>query len=104
MGFAFIIVLRILFAASMVFIIGYIFGGFSKRPVLKTISKVSAILVIVLFTGVNIVMMRVAFGHHDGRYGGWRCNEREWREHRMEERRHAPAAAPVDSPAAVPTQ
>ncbi len=102
MGFAFIIILRILFAASMVFIIGYIFGGFSKRPVLKTISKVAAILVIVLFIGVNVGLMRFAFGHHDGRYGGWRCNEREWRDHRVEERRQAPA--PVDSPAVLPTQ
>ncbi len=70
MLFPFLILFRILFAASMVFIIGYIFGGFSKRPALAGISKVAAILVIVLFIGVNILLMRAAF-HRDG-HGGWR--------------------------------
>ena len=55
-----IILSRILFAACMVFIIGYVFGNFSKRPVLKTITKVASILVIVLFISAN------AF-----RFGGW---------------------------------
>lgn len=63
MGLAFLIIIRILFITSMVFIIGYIFGGFSKKPVLTTLSKVAAILVIVLFIATNIFMMRAAFGH-----------------------------------------
>lgn len=66
MGLAFIIIIRILFVTSMVFIIGYIFGGFSKKPALATISKVAAILVIVLFIATNVLLMRFAFGQGDG--------------------------------------
>lgn len=62
MGLAFLIIIRILFITSMVFIIGYIFGGFSKKPVLTTLSKVAAILVIVLFIATNIFLRRAAFG------------------------------------------
>ncbi|MCF6405011.1 hypothetical protein L3C95_19070 [Chitinophaga filiformis] len=65
MGLAFIIIIRILFVACMVFVIGYIFGGFSKKPVLTSLSKVAAILVIVLFIAANMVFMRSAF--RDGR-------------------------------------
>ncbi|MBC9930919.1 hypothetical protein [Chitinophaga qingshengii] len=68
--FPFLILIRILFAASMVFIIGYIFGGFSRKRTLATISKVAAILVIVLFIGMNVLLMWTAF-HRDG-HGGWR--------------------------------
>lgn len=101
MGFAFIILLRILFAACMVFIIGYVFGGFSKRPVLVRITKVAAILAIVLFIGTNVAMMRFAFGHHNGRYSGWRCDEREWRDdRRMHDNRHQPVQEPA--PAVTP--
>ena len=55
-----IILTRILFAACMVFIIGYVFGNFSKKPVLTTLTKVAAVLVIVLFISAT------AF-----RFGGW---------------------------------
>ena len=70
MGLAFIIIIRILFVTCMVFIIGYIFGGFSKKPVLTSLSKVAAILVIVLFIAANVFLMRFAFGrgHADGCY------------------------------------
>jgi hypothetical protein len=63
-----IIIIRILFAACMVFIIGYVFGGFSKNRSLKTITKIAAILVIVLFVAVNGLFMRSYFGH--GRFRG----------------------------------
>ncbi|PWV56995.1 hypothetical protein [Chitinophaga sp. S165] len=66
MGLAFIIIIRILFVASMVFIIGYIFGGFSKKPALATMSKVAAIMVIVLFIATNVFLMRFAFGRGNG--------------------------------------
>lgn len=66
MGLAFIIIIRILFVTCMVFIIGYIFGGFSKKPALVTMSKVAAILVIALFIATNIFLMRFAFGHGHG--------------------------------------
>lgn len=70
MIFPFLIIIRILFAACMVFIIGYVFGGFSKRPALATITKVASILAIVLFISMNALLLRAAF-HHDGN-GGWR--------------------------------
>ena len=58
-----IILLRVLFVASMVFIIGYVFGSFSKNPVLTSITRVAAILAIVLFISSNILAFRG---------GGWR--------------------------------
>ena len=64
-----IIIIRILFAACMVFIIGYVFGGFSKNTSLKIITKIAAILIIVLFIAVNGLFMRSYSGH--GRFHGW---------------------------------
>jgi uncharacterized membrane protein len=58
-----IILMRVLFVASMVFIIGYVFGGFSKKPALAAITKVAVILSIVLFIASNILAFR---------FGGWR--------------------------------
>jgi hypothetical protein len=49
----------------MVFVIGYIFGNFSKTKILATISKVAAILAIVLFIAANGILMR-AGGWHRG--------------------------------------
>lgn len=54
-----IIFTRILFIACMVFIIGYVFGGFSKKPVLTKITKVATILAIVLFVIGNVFLFRV---------------------------------------------
>ena len=56
-----LILSRILFIACMVLIIGYVFGSFSKKPRLVTLTKIASILVIVLFISAN------AF-----RFGGWR--------------------------------
>lgn len=53
-----LILIRVLFAASMVFIIGYVFGSFSKNGTLSVITKIAAILVIVLFIGSNIFAFR----------------------------------------------
>ena len=53
-----IIALRILFAACMVFIIGYVFGGFSRSATLTTITKIASILAIVLFIATNVFMVR----------------------------------------------
>jgi uncharacterized membrane protein len=74
MGFGFIIIIRILFVACMVFIIGYIFGGFSKKPALVTISKVAAILIIVLFIAANAIAMRNNFGHFRDREHWHHCD------------------------------
>jgi len=60
--FPLIILIRILFAACMVFVIGYVFGNFSRRKTLATMSKIAAILVIVLFVVSNGILMR---------FGGW---------------------------------
>lgn len=54
----FIIIVRLLFAVCMVFIIGYIFGGFSKKKSLTSLTKIAAILVIVLFIAANIFFVR----------------------------------------------
>ncbi|MBO9730177.1 MAG: hypothetical protein J7623_16175 [Chitinophaga sp.] len=75
MGFGILIILRILFVACMVFIIGNIFGGFSKKPTLRIIGRVATILVIVLFFISNVLFMRMAFAHHHGN-GPW-CHDRE---------------------------
>ena len=64
MFFPFFILTRILFAACMVFIIGYVFGGFSKKPVLTRFARIASILVIVLYISTGIFFFRSG--------GGWR--------------------------------
>jgi len=71
MFFPFIIIVRLLFAASMVFILGYVFGGFSKNRSLTRLTRVAAILIIVLFVAANIFFMRqLVHRDSDGRFGG----------------------------------
>lgn len=72
MGFVFIILLRIVFVACMVFIIGYVFGGFSKKPALRRITRVATILVILLFMITNVLFMRMAFLRNNGPW----CHDR----------------------------
>jgi hypothetical protein len=74
--FPLFIVSRILFIASMVFIIGYIFGNFSQRRTLAIFSKIAAVLVIVLFFATTGFAMR---------FGAWR-GYRESRGHYNYER------------------
>lgn len=62
MPFVIIILIRVLFAACMVFIIGYVFGNFSKNATLKTITKIASILAIILFISANIFLFH---------FGGW---------------------------------
>ena len=69
-----IILIRVLFIGCMVFIIGYVFGNFSKKPALKTITKIASILAIVLFISVNIFAFRFGAWHHgnfNGNYCAW---------------------------------
>lgn len=75
MGFAFIFIIRILFGVCMVFIIGYIFGGFSKKPGLAKAAKVAAIFSIVLFIALNIMLMRFAFSRANGQHSWPHCDE-----------------------------
>jgi len=66
MNFGIIILIRILFAACMVFVIGYVFGNFSKNATLATITKVASILAIVLFISANILSFHFGgFRYHD---------------------------------------
>jgi hypothetical protein len=67
MFFGIIILIRILFAACMVFVIGYVFGNFSKRPTLAAIAKVASILAIILFISANIFFFQFN-GWHRGNY------------------------------------
>ena len=65
MFFGIIILIRVLFIACMVFLIGYVFGNFSTKPALRTITKIASILVIVLFIASNILSSRFAtWDHH----------------------------------------
>ena len=70
MGLGIIILSRLLFAASMVFIIGYIFGNFSRKKTLTRLAKIGSIAVIVLFIATNIALFR---------FGGWRQGHGNWR-------------------------
>jgi len=67
MPFGIIILLRVLFGICMVFIIGYVFGSFSQRPALVTLTKIAAILAIVLFVSTNVLAFR---------FGAWRHGNR----------------------------
>ena len=58
-----IILSRIVFIACMVFILGYVFGNFSKSRTLTRITKIASILAIALFMVGNIFLLRS---------GGWR--------------------------------
>lgn len=70
--FALLIITRILFIACMVFIIGYVFGGFSKRKGLRTITRIAAVLLIVLFASMNFIVR--------GSHGGFDCHSSSYRE------------------------
>ena len=63
MGPGLIIIIRLLFIVCMVFIIGYVFGGFSKNPALKIITKIAVILSILVFIGTNVFLMRSHWNH-----------------------------------------
>ncbi len=68
------ILIRVLFTVCMVFIIGYVFGSFSKNTMLKVVTKIAAILVIVLFIGASIFGFRfTGWGRriHGTQYGCW---------------------------------
>jgi len=66
--FGILILTRLLFIASMVFIIGYVFGSFSKNLVLTRLTKAAVIVSIVLFVFANIASFRSGSWRH-GRFG-----------------------------------
>ena len=72
MFFGIIILIRILFAVCMVFVLGYVFGNFSKRPTLAAISKAASVLAIILFISANVFFFR-SNGWHRGNFY-WKDN------------------------------
>jgi hypothetical protein len=78
MPFVIIILIRVLFAACMVFIIGYVFGNFSKSAALRTIAKIASILAIVLFISANIFLFRFGGWNHGSFNGKHNCG---WYQH-----------------------
>lgn len=76
-----LIFMRILFAACMVLIIGYIFGPFAKRPALARMARIASILAVVLFISTNILLFRI--GHWRNRDGdgpacyGWKHQQQQ---------------------------
>lgn len=71
------IVSRILLIASMVFIIGYVFGNFSKSRVLTRMTKVASMLLVLFFIGMNIFLGRFATrnGMRQHAAYGWHCQD-----------------------------
>jgi len=73
MAFGIIILVRILFIACMVFIVGYVFGNFAAKPALRTLTKLASVLVIILFIASNVLFFRfAAFGRSN--YRGQNCD------------------------------
>jgi hypothetical protein len=68
---------RVLFIASMVFIIGYVFGNFSRNRTLTRITKVATILAVVFFMGSNLFFARAGFrnGMRNNAAYGWHCEK-----------------------------
>jgi hypothetical protein len=68
---------RVLFIASMVLIIGYVFGNFSRSRTLTRLTKVASILALVLFIGMNVFFARFAFrnGVRQNAAYGWHCGQ-----------------------------
>lgn len=69
MFFGLLIFARILFVASMVFIIGYIYGPFSKRRDLTIAARVASIAIIVAFILMNIFAFRAGPSHAGPSHG-----------------------------------
>lgn len=65
-----IITVRLLLAACMVLIIGYVFGGFSKSKRLTIMTKIASILIVILFVSANIFAFRFGNRHfaRNGQY------------------------------------
>lgn len=62
-----IILTRILFIACMIFIIGYVFGNFSRSRTLNRITRVASILAILFFLAGNAILFRSGYWRRDHR-------------------------------------
>lgn len=58
MFFGIFIFSRLLFIASIVLVMGYVFGRFSQNRTLTTLAKIASVLLIVLFIGSNAFFFR----------------------------------------------
>jgi hypothetical protein len=67
------IVSRVLLVASLVFILGYVFGNFSRNRTLTRITKVASILLVVMFIGMNIAFARFAARNGMRQPAAWGC-------------------------------
>jgi hypothetical protein len=68
-----LILARLLFIASMVFILGYVFGNFSKNARLVRVTKVAAVFLVISFIASNILFFR---WNNGWRYGNYYKNHR----------------------------
>jgi low affinity Fe/Cu permease len=76
---------RILFIACMVFIIGYIYGPFSKRRGLTIAARVAAIAIIFAFIMMNIFAFRAGASRGGPSRGGhWSHCDDEHHDQRIE--------------------
>ena len=67
------ILLRILLISCLVFILGYVFGNFSRKPLLTKITKIAAVLLTVSFIAGGFLFFRWNSGW---RYGNFNKNDR----------------------------
>ena len=67
------ILIRILLIACMVFILGYVFGNFSRKAALTKITKVAAVILTIFFIAGGFLFFRWNAGW---RYGNFNKNDR----------------------------
>jgi hypothetical protein len=61
------ILVRLLLIAALVFVIGYVFGNFSRKKSLTTLAKISTILLVAMVIIGNVFAFRFA-GWRNGRH------------------------------------
>lgn len=70
MFFGIFILTRLLFIGVIIMIMGYVFGRFSQNKTLTTLTKIAAVLLIVLFAGSNMFF----FGSRARARANWNGN------------------------------
>lgn len=73
MFFGFIL-FRIILLASLIMVLGYVFGNFSQRKSLTRLTKVSSVLLLVVFVIMNFFMFRFYGKRHFGRHQDFGTN------------------------------
>ena len=62
------ILIRILLIVCMVFILGYVFGNFSRKAALTRITKIATVLLTVLFIAGGFLFFRWNSGWRNGNF------------------------------------